>query len=116
MLVGFAVLGGLSVWKHHGVTRGAEELWGLGFGLALAASIPHLDRLAYLAVYLPASFIGHFVSKIVLFLVFFLVFVPIGVLLRLFGKDLLRLRPVKPRAVWISMKSVKGSARYYRQF
>ncbi len=116
MLVGFALLGGLSVWRHYGVTRGAVGLWGIGIGLALAASIPGLGRLAYLAVYLPSSFIGHFVSKIVLFFVFSLVFVPIGVLLKLLGKDLLRLRPVKPRAVWTSMKSVKGSTRYYRQF
>jgi Family of unknown function (DUF5989) len=116
MLVGFTVLGGLSVWRHHGVTRAAIGLWGIGFGLALAASIPGFGRFAYLAVYLPTSFIGHFISKIVLFFVFFLVFVPIGVLLRLLGKDLLRLRPVKPRAVWISMKSIEGSARYYRQF
>jgi len=116
MLVGFALLGGLSVWRHYGVTRAALGLWGIGICLALAASIPVLDRLAYLAVYLPSSFVGHFISKIVLFFVFSLVFVPIGVLLKLLGKDLLRLRPVKPRAVWASMKPVKGSTRYYRQF
>ncbi len=116
MLVGFAVLGGLTVWRYQGVTRGAMGFWGIGLGLAVAALIPGLNRVAYLAVYLPASFVGHYVSKIVLFLVFFLVFAPIGILLRVLGKDLLRLRPAKPRAVWTSVKSVKGSSRYYRQF
>ena len=82
--------------------------WGIGLGLAVAALIPGLNRVAYLAVYLPASFVGHYVSKIVLFLVFFLVFAPIGILLRVLGKDLLRLRPAKPRAVWTSVKSVQG--------
>jgi len=116
MVVGFTLMGGLSLWRHHGITRSAIALPAIGLGLALAASIPRLDNVAYLAVYLPTSFIGHFVSKIVLFLVFSLVFVPVGVLLRLVGKDLLRLRPGKPRAVWTTINPVKGTTRYYRRF
>jgi hypothetical protein len=116
MLVGFAVLGALGIWRRHGITQATIVLWGIGVGLALASLIPGLNRIAYLAVYLPSSFIGHFVSKIVLFLVFFLVFFPVGALLRLLGKDLLRLRPGKPRAIWTSMNSVRDSRRYYRQF
>jgi hypothetical protein len=116
MLVGFAVLGALSALRHHGVQWGSISLWSLGAVLAIAAWIPGLGRIAYLAVYVPSSFIGHFVSKIVLFFVFFLVFVPIGVLLRLLGKDLLRLRPATPRASWTPMNSLKSSNRYYRQF
>ena len=116
MLVGFALLAGLSVWRHHGVTSGAVGLLAVGLGLALSAAIPGLNRLAYLAVYLPTSFIGHYVSKVVLFFVFILVFVPIGLLLRLLGKDILRLRSTKPRAVWLTVSSAKESNRYYRQF
>ena len=116
MLVGFAVLGGLSAWRHHGVTQGVIALWSAGLALAVASQIPGLGRLAYLAVYLTSSFIGHFVSKVVLFLVFVLVFVPIGALLRLLGKDILRVRPDKPRAIWTPMKFGKESNRYYRQF
>src|SRR3954470_17367544 len=78
MLVGFAVLGGLSALRHHGVQWGSLTLWSLGIVLAVAAWVPGLGRLAYLAIYVPSSFIGHFVSKVVLFFVFFLVFVPIG--------------------------------------
>src|SRR5262245_54759920 len=74
MLVGFAVLGALGIWKRGGITQATIVLWGIGIGLALASFIPGLNRVGYLAVYLPSSFIGHFVSKIVLFLVFFLVF------------------------------------------
>jgi hypothetical protein len=116
MLVGFTVLGLLTAWRHHSVTRGAMGLWGLGVGLAVAAMIPGLGRAAYLCVYVPSSFIGYFVSKVVLFFIFFLVFVPIGALLRLMGKDLLRFRPKAPRAVWAPLDSVKDSNRYYRQF
>ncbi len=116
MLIGFTVLGGISALRHHGIQWGSLSLWTLGVVLAIAAWVPGLNRLAYLAVYLPSSFIGHFVSKIVLFFVFFLVFAPLGVLLRLLGKDLLRLRPAAPRATWTKMNSLKSSNRYYRQF
>ena len=116
MLVGFAALGAISALRHHGIQWGALTLWSVGLILAIAAWIPGLNRLAYLAVYVPSSFIGHFVSKIVLFFVFFLVFAPLGVLLRLLGKDLLRLRPATPRATWTRMNSLKSSNRYYRQF
>lgn len=36
--------------------------------------------------------VGHFVGQVLLTLVFFLMVVPVGLLLRLLGKDLLRLR------------------------
>jgi hypothetical protein len=116
MLVGFAVLGSLATWRNHHITRGAMVMWGLGLGLAVAAMIPGLGRAAYLAVYLPSNFIGYFVSKVVLFFIFFLVFVPIGALLKLLGKDLLRLKPKPPRAVWGPVSSAKDPNRFYRQF
>jgi len=116
MLVGFTLLGTLSVWRHGGVARSSIVLFGLGLALAVAALIPGVGRFAYLAVYVPSSFIGYFVSRLILFIVFFLVFVPIGALLKVLGKDLLRLRPEKPRAVWNSLNSNRDSNRYYRQF
>jgi len=116
MLIGFAVLGGLSVLRHHEITKISIGLWTTGLILTVAALIRGINRWAYLAVYVPSSFIGHFVSKVVLFVVFFLVFAPLGVLLRLLGKDLLRIRPGKPRAAWSPMNSTRVSSRYYRQF
>src|SRR5262245_21827075 len=116
MLVGFAVLGGISALRHHGIQWGSQTLWTIGIVLSIAAWIPGLNRLAYLTFYVPSSFVGHCVSKIVLFFVFFLVFVPLGVLLRLLGKDLLRIHPANPRATWTPMNSLKNSNRYYRQF
>lgn len=116
MLVGFSVLGLLSSWRHGSISTPAMVLLGVGIFLAVTAMIPGLDRVVYLAVMLPTSFIGYFMSKVVLFLIFFLVFVPIGALLRLLGKDILRLRPQSPRAIWVTTNSVKDSSRYYRQF
>ncbi len=111
MPIGFSVLGLLSSWRHGSISKPAMVLWGVGMGLAVTAMIRGLGRIVYLTVLVPSSFIGYFVSKVVLFMVFFLVFVPTGVLLRLMGKDLLRLRPKAPRAVWVPTNSVKDSDR-----
>jgi hypothetical protein len=116
MLVGFAILGLAIALKNHAVTWRAGVLPLVGIGLAAAAFVPGLGRIAYLGVYLPSSFIGYFVSKIILSLVFALVFVPTGLLLRVFKKDPLRLRPAAPRARWTEHKHKPDSDRYYRQF
>jgi hypothetical protein len=116
MLIGFFLLGVLSSWRQARISELATVFWGIAIVLALTSLIPGLGRFVYLMVMVPSSFVGYFVSKVVLFLIFFLVFVPTGLLLRLLGKDLLRLRPKKPRAVWTPTNSVKESDRYYRQF
>jgi len=111
MLVGFAVIGLMVAWRHGGVDRASLILWGVGAGLAIAAVIPGLGRIAYLAVYVPTSILGHFLSQAILGLMFALVFVPIALLLRLMGKDLLRLRRLP---VWVRARSLGSS--YYNQF
>lgn len=116
MLVGFTILGLIAAWRTNNLGTFPLVLWSLGIGLAVAALVPGLGRAAYLAVYLPTSIIGYIVSHVILFLMFFLVFVPIGLILRLTGKDLLRLRPQGSRAVWMHMETKKHSDSYYRQF
>ena len=116
MLTGFGVLGSLAALRHSGLTRGTLVLWTIGVVLAVCTMIPGLGRIAYLAVYVPSSFVGYFVSRIILFFVFFLVFVPIGAFLKMLGKDLLRLHPKSPRAVWQTINTTRDSNRYYRQF
>ena len=116
MLIGFGILGSLAALRHSGVTRGSLVLWTIGVVLAVSAMIPGLARIAYLAVYVPSSIVGYFISRIILFFVFFLVFVPIGALLKMFGKDLLRLHPKSPRAMWLTINGTRDSNRYYRQF
>ena len=58
--------------------------------------------------------IGQVIGKILLLLIFFLFVTPLGLLLRLFGKDLLRLRP-RPgeETIW---QPAKGSGEFDRMF
>ena len=117
MLIGFTVLGLLSAWRGKGIGTASIVLWSIGVGLAVAAFIPKVGRIAYLAVYLPTSIIGYIVSNILLALMFLLVITPLGLILKLMGKDLLqRQRPQKERTGWLPVKSTKTEDSYYRQF
>jgi Saxitoxin biosynthesis operon protein SxtJ len=113
MLIGFTLLGLFSVWRANGIKTGAIVLWGTGVFLATAAFVPRLGRVAYLGVYLPTSIIGYVVSHVILTLMFFFVITPLGVILRLMGKDLLQR---KEKTGWIPVKEVRSKDSYYRQF
>ena len=116
MLIGFSVLGSLAAWRASGINTTAIILWGTGAVLATSAFVPKLGRLAYLAVYIPTSIIGYVVSNIVLALMFFFVITPLGILLRLMGKDLLQQRSQRGKTKWTPVKSIKNEDSYYRQF
>lgn len=116
MLIGFAVLGLLATWRAGEVTTTSIILWSIGAFLALAAFVPGLGRAAYLAVYLPTSIIGYVVSNVILTLMFFLVITPLGILLRLMGKDFLQQRRQKEKTRWMPVKGGKSEDSYYRQF
>jgi hypothetical protein len=116
MLIGFAVLGLLSAWRAGGIGTTSIVLWSAGVFLALAAFVPGLGRLAYLAVYLPSSIIGYIVSSVLLTVMFFLVITPMGIILRLMGKDPLQERRQKNKTHWNPVKASKSEDSYYRQF
>lgn len=116
MLVGFFVLGTLSVWRAKSIGTGSLVLWSTGALLAVAAFVPKLGRIAYLAVYLPTSIIGYVVSNVMLGLMFFLVITPLGIVLKLMGKDLLQQRRPRRATQWTPVKETKTEDSYYRQF
>jgi hypothetical protein len=117
MLIGFTILGLLSAWRGKGIGTPSIVLWSLGVVLAVAAFIPGLGRMAYLAVYLPTSIIGYVVSNILLALMFLVVITPLGLILKLMGKDLLQQqRRPKERTGWMPVKSTKTEDSYYHQF
>ena len=57
-------------------------------------------------------FLGNFISPIVMALVFFLVVTPTGVIMRLFGKNLLRINKMKNvKTYWIKIDKRNSSMR-----
>jgi len=106
----------LSTWRAKGIGTGAIVLWSIGAALAVAAFVPKLGRIAYLTVYLPTSIIGYVVSNVMLTLMFFLVITPLGIVLKLTGKDLLQQRRQNRTTQWTPVKETKTEDSYYRQF
>ncbi len=116
MLIGFFVLGAVSAWRARGVGTGSVVLWSIGASLAVAAFVPKLGRITYLAVYLPTSIIGYVVSNVMLTLMFFLVITPLGIVMKLMGKDVLQQRRPDRTTQWTPVKETKNEESYYRQF
>ena len=116
MLIGFFVLGALSAWRAKGIATGSIVLWSIGATLAVAAFVPKLGRIAYLAVYVPTSIIGYVVSNVMLTLMFFLVITPLGFIMKLMGKDVLQQQRQKRETQWTPVKDTKNEDSYYRQF
>jgi hypothetical protein len=116
MAIGFFVIGLLSAARHREFGTTTFTFWAIGGALALAALTPGLGRAAYLAVYVPTSVIGFFISHLLVGLMFFLLFVPLGLIVRLTGHDLLRLRRPGDRTLWTRRPAPRSASSYYRQF
>ena len=59
-------------------------------------------------------FLGKIISPIVMGIVFFLVVTPIGIMMQIFGKDLLNIKYKKNESYWVYRKDKFGSMK--RQF
>jgi hypothetical protein len=116
MLVGFSLLGLFTAWRAKEIGNGSVILWGIGASLAIGAFVPKLGRVVYLGVYLPTSIMSYVLSSVVLALMFFLLITPLGIILRLMGKDLLQQRRPKQKAGWAPVKRIKTEDNYYHQF
>ena len=101
MFVCLALLGGLFLW------RGKSYFWCFfvlsavfaGLGLALPAALGPV-RKAWMKL---SAVIGWFMSRLILTVLFYLVLTPIGLVLRLLGKDILKVRFAhsSPGTYWV---------------
>jgi hypothetical protein len=90
-------------------------LWSAGILLAAAALTP-LGRVAYLAVYLPASAMGWAVSHALLAALFYGVFTPVAAVMRLTGVDPLLSRLPPGTSAWRPAKAPDDAEPWRRQF
>jgi saxitoxin biosynthesis operon SxtJ-like protein len=116
MLAFFAFLGGMSQWRGH--PRSALILWGIGAALALIYYvIPPTKRLMFdlwMGVTYP---IGWVLSHLLMVIMFYLVITPIGLLMRLLGRDpMQRAFDRGATSYWVPREGPVASRRYFRQF
>ena len=76
-----------------------------------------LQRPIYLGWLYAAYPIGWTISHLLLFVVYFVVITPVGLVLRLFGKDPLERRfDADAESYWTARERVEDPRRYFRQF
>ena len=113
----FALIGGLLWMKFD---RPGPARWLLIAAAAVTLlyyAIPPLRRLLYLAWMYAAYPIGWVMSHLVLAIVFYLVFTPIGLLMRLFGKDPMQRKFLRDGgSYWQEHDPHREPGRYFRQF
>jgi hypothetical protein len=105
-----AAVGGWSV---------AWILWAVGAVGALGIwAVPALGRRIYVGWMLAAAPIGWTISHLVLSIVYYGVLTPIGLLMRLFGRDPMQRRMDRSGSgsYWIERSKKSESWRYFRQF
>lgn len=116
MLIGFTVIGLFVAWRQAQFGIATYTLWGIGAGLAVAALIPVLGTLAYLVIYVVTGIVGFIVSRVILALIFYLLFAPLGLLLKVLGKDFLHARRNPAGTEWIAHLRVSDRQSFYRRF
>ena len=95
----------------------AGWLWGIGLlFLILGFILPSILRPVYRIWMLLAYFIGGIVSRVILTVLFYVVLTPTGLVLRLFGKDVLDQRFEKDReSYWIKKDLSDHTKDQYRK-
>lgn len=91
--VGLCLVLALLGWRGILGGKGALALAGGGLaGVALLWALPRWNRAFYRVVLTVGAAVGRVIGPVLLALLFFLVVTPVGILLRLAGRDLLQLR------------------------
>ena len=113
----FAIVG-LLVWRRTGSLTSGTILWaGGGLVSALFALWPASRRRIYVAWMYAVYPIGWTVSHLLLGTVYFAIITPIGLALRILGRDPLeRVFDRDAPTYWVPHDPAQGTARYLRQF
>lgn len=117
LLIIFA--GGVGSWLFYGGSPLPGKLvWGIGGGLAAVFfALPPARKPIYLGWLYAAYPIGYVVSHVIMGVIYFGVVTPVGVIMRLLGKDpLQRAIDKKATTYWIPHTNHRDPGRYFKQF
>ena len=113
----FAVAGSVAFWRAH-APRVATGIWIAGaLLLAVYLALPRLRRPICVGWMRACAPLGWLVSHTALAVVYFLVITPIGLAMRLAGRDPMK-RRFDPSAEshWLPHQADEDASRYFRQF
>ena len=108
--------GGVAWWQFGSPLTGAA-IWAVGAVLvALGLSSVEHGRTLFVGLQTVTYPIGLVVSTIALLVLFYMVFTPIGWLMRLMGRDPLRLHARDERSNWVPYHEDHTAQRAFRQY
>ena len=116
-LLCFGLLGGLSWWKT-GSFGMPSVFWAIGVVVpAIGLVWPGVLRFVFLAASYATFPIGFVVSYLILAFVYFIVIAPIGLALRLMGRDPMQRRFDRvAKTYWTPREQEESAKRYFQQF
>ena len=117
LLLIFAGLVGAGLYWKSGAHEAARAVWIAGALLTLLYfAVPPFRRPFYLGWSYVTYPIGFVLSHVILGAVFYLVFAPVGIVMRILGKDPLRRRFDRAAATyWVEHDPHRDQERYFRQ-
>ena len=113
----FGVVGGIVWYSTQSLTVPAV-LWSVGVGIAVVYyTVPPWRKAMYVGWMYLCFPLGWLMSHVILLATYYLVVTPIGVMLRLMGKDLLDVA-IRPDAetYFVKRQPVTDKKQYFRQF
>jgi len=60
--------------------------------------------------------LGLVMTNLIVAIMFFVIFTPVGLIMRMIGRDPLQLKPVRGETCWIPRESAPPSRRYFHQY
>jgi hypothetical protein len=113
--VGFGALGALQMFVRHNETAG-EGLFAAAAILAILALVPGVGRVVYIAWMGLGVTMGLFTQPIILAIAYVLFFVPIALIFKIIGRDMMK-RKLRPReeSYWEDYSESEDPASYFKQ-
>ncbi len=113
----FGLIGGLIWWKFEAPTV-AYVVWSIAAAITIVFyALPPIRKPIYLAWIHLAFPIGWVISHVAMALIYYLVFTPIGLIMRLVGRDPMERRFDRQAAsYWVEHDPSGEPGRYLRQF
>lgn len=113
----FVVAAGVMLWWQFDLARAAWAVWAVGAAVEVVViASERVARAVFVGLQMATYPIGLVVSTIALALTFYLVMTPIGWVMRLAGRDPLRLRERDASSHWLESKQDEEPQRAFRQF
>lgn len=114
MIIGFGIFAGLAYWRGHETLALVFACVGAGAGL-LGLTGTKLAMLVYLPWMSLAFVMGNIMSRVLVAVFFYGLITPMGLVMRLIGRDKLRRKNTRA-SYWDDLPKSTDKARYERQF